>query len=100
MKNVCIMKGNICDIICQINDEWTIEDSIFIGYQKDAKYVPSWVWGSWKDNGDGSWTDPSGWLWDQEGYTTKDCPTARTPGYEGDWPRVRPSEEPSDTPEE
>lgn len=101
MKNVCIMHGNYCWAVAQLFDEWTIEEAIYWEWQKDAKVVPSWVWGGWTENEDGSWTDPSGYLWDKDGYTTPDCTTPITPGYVGDWPRVRPSEEePSETPEE
>ena len=97
MKNVCIMKDNVCWAILQIDDQWTIEDTVYTGFQKDAKYVPAWVWGSWVDNGDGSWTDPNGFTWDKDGYTTPDCITVRTPNYEGDWPHVKPSQESSET---
>jgi len=99
MKNVCIMQGNYCWSVSQLLDEWTIEDSIYLGWQKDAKYVPPWVWAGWTENEDGTWTDSSGYVWDKDGYTSPDCTSPITPGWQGEWPRVRPSEQPPEEPE-
>jgi len=94
------MRGNYCWAICQLWDEWTIEEAVYTEWQKDAKVVPNWVWADWTENEDGTWTDNNNCVWDKDGYTTPNCPTPRTPGYEGEWPPVRPSEQDTEIPEE